>query len=232
MNFGTMQTLVYRNCGNMQPAHPFYSNVADNVNEAANRVIIAAFAEDRRAFNLFPELQNRRWWRLTDANANAMPIPDNMLVLQTVTRTEVATNYDPDADTEYKMEEETDPEKFALLDKTSTGWPLRWRRDGAQIYYWPTTSTSPTDYRTVLVARGVRKESALTSAQQTFVVNDLWHPVIVKCATAITMEQMGWMTDAERWNGYVQRDITMTVNPSGLEKRGDRVRLKVAGVPA
>lgn len=234
IQFSAMKTRVRKNLNNLPADHVIwveYGLGGDFVNEGANRLILHSVSMDRRAANCFPELQNRRWSDTTVANQNYLALPDNLLVLESATYTKLTTTYDPSAQTEYPMVEMPNPELFAFLVKTAKGWPQLWRRAGKRFEYWPTTSSSPTDYRTKVVLRGLRKEDALTSDSQTFEMSDLWHPTIVKCATAIAADQLGRTEVAKEWWGQVDRDVTATLNLLGLERINDNVRVEIAGMP-
>lgn len=235
INYGRMQTLVARNANNLQTSHPQYDLINDAtgrtvINEAANRVILHAVAQDRRNVNNFPELRDQWWETASSNNSNSFDFPDDMLVMESARCTRSTTSFDDAIQTQYPITECPDENLFAYLSKTAKGWPTQWRRAANKFVYWPTTSTTPTDYSTVIVLSGIAKEQALTTSNQTYTLNELWHPTIVKCATALLFDALG-LPDAAAWWDQVDRDVTATINLLGLENMKNRVQIEIEGVP-
>jgi hypothetical protein len=230
VNFGVMKTRTVLNINNLASSNPHYAYRGDFVNEAANRVIIHAVSQDRRNVNNFPELRDSWWETASTNNSNSFALPDDLLVLESARCTRLTTSYDPAIQQTFSMTEYPDPPTFTDLAKTAKGWPTLWRRAANRFEYWPTTSTTPTDYSTVIVIFGIAKEQALTSDSQTFVLNELWHPTIIKCATALMMDAMG-LPDAGAWWDQVDRDVTATINLVGLENIKNNAVIEIAGVP-
>ncbi len=229
--FGGMKAAVKRNADSMPDDHPHASAIGDYVNEAANKVILMAYAADRRAMNAFPELRNRRW--ASDATVDGqgeIDMPSTLLILESARITKSTGVYSPSTQREYDMTEITDPGHFAFLDKTTTGWPVMWTRHGSVFSFWPTCSADP-DYRTRIVLTGVRKEVALTSDSQSFAMNELWHPAVITCATAITLKNLREFADAREMMAAVKEDVTATLNLVGLEALRNRVNIQIAGMP-
>lgn len=226
-----MKAAVALNLDNMPSDHPFYSSIGDALNQAANKVILMSYAKDRRAVNCFPELRDRRWTDTTTNGSAHFDLPSTLLILESVKCTQTQDAYNPATQREHQVIEEPDSDLFAMLNKTATGWPVRWTRSGNQIEYWPTCSSSPTDYRTVVVLRGVRKEDALTSDSQSYVMSDVWHPTVVACATALMMRNMREFEDAREMLADVEKEVTATLNLVGLERMRNNVTLEIAGTP-
>lgn len=230
ITYATMQTRVKLNLGNMQSTHPLVTYVPDWVNEALNRVILLAASKDRRAANIFPELQNRTW---TDVTVNAqdyLTIPAGVLVLDGLTCTRLTTTYNSATQTEYPIVEQPDPQIFNQLTKTSTGWPVQWKREGGKVKLWPTPSSSPTNYLTQVIFYGLMREADLTGSA-TPVMDALWHPAIIDYASYLGATALGWDDDAQKWLTAAEQKVTMTLNLVGLERQKNDSRITIAGMP-
>jgi hypothetical protein len=228
MNFGEMKAELALNLNNMQSSDPFYSRLGRWLNEGANRIITMAIAKDKKALQLFPELKNRRWWDTTVANQNYLDLPDSLLALEFVTYTKTTAAFDASRHTEFPSSE-TSAETFAFLSKSATtvGWPSLHTRRGNRLAFHPTPTTA---YLTVVVLNGIRKEDTLIEDTQTYAMNETWHPTVVKAATALGNEALGW-PDAERWWAAADRDLGGGVNREGLERRKDTVQIRIEGAP-
>lgn len=229
IQFSDMKARVALACGNMPTGDPWYTYVDEHVNEAANAVILLSLAQNKRNINLFPELKNRRWSDVTVNAQGYMLKPSTALVVDALTYTKVTTVYNASTDTEYPMTEMNDQWLFGLMDKTSTGWPSLWCEASNSLLIWPTPSSSPTNYLTQIVIRGVRKESALSSATDTFQMNEVFHPVVVDYATYLTMLRMGWNDEADKMLSACEKRLTQTIDLLGLQNKRNRSRIKIAG---
>jgi hypothetical protein len=227
MTFGDMKTQAALALDNMQSDHPWYSSIGTHLNEAANAVLMMAYAKDKRAANVFPELRKRRWTDTTAAAEASFDLPSTLLVLESVTCTRDDTAYDPTTQREHPMSEIA-PEDFAMLNKSATGWPILWTRNGGQISYYPTCSAG---YETVMVIHGTRKESALTTDSQSYAMSDLWHPTVVKVAVGITLQNMGEHERANGWMDAADKGVTGVLNLVGLERIRNRVNVGISGMP-
>jgi hypothetical protein len=225
--FSTMKTRVALNVGNMQSSDPWYSYLGDFINEASNRVVLTAVSKDRRAGNCFPSLKTGRWYDVTVNNQGYLTLPTTLLALDSVTCTRSTSAYNPSSSTEYPVIE-TDTAKFSLFPKDATGWPAQWVRSGTQILIWPTPTT---DYLSQIVVRGMRREADLSNNADVLTMDPMWHPTVIKCATALVMEARGWDDQAPIWWGAVDRDVTSTLNLLGLERLRDNSRVTIAGAP-
>jgi hypothetical protein len=230
VNFGDMKTAVALQLDNMPSDHPFYSSIGTALNQAANRVILMSFAKDRRAGNCFPELRHTRRDDVTADTEAQFDFPSTLLVMEAATCTQNSAAYDPSTQREYPITE-VPPSTFALLDKSAKGWPVMWTRHGSKFSYWPTCSASPTDYRTRVIIYGTKKENDLTSDSQSYVMNELWHPTVVACATAIMLRNMREFEAAREMMTDVEKEVTATLNLVGLERIQNKVSLSVAGTP-
>lgn len=222
-----MKTRVALNCGNMQSNDPHYTYLGDVVNEAANAVILMAVAGERKNLNSFQRLRNRRYYDTTVNAQGYLTKPDDILVVDSVTYTKSTSAYDPSRHREYSIYEETDQERFGLLDKASTrvGYPQIWCEASTQVLLWPTPTTA---YLTQIVLRGIKKEAALANANDTFDMEDIWHPVVIQYATYLMMQNLGW-DDADKWLARAEKRVTQIVDLLGLSNRRDRFRWEVAG---
>lgn len=229
ITFGVMQTRVALACGNMPSNDPWYGYLDDHINEAANAVILLSIASNKRNVNLFPELRSRRWSDVTVDAQGYMLKPSTALVIESMTYTKSTTVYNASTDTEYKTREEPDQERFALMDKTATGYPSIWCEASNSILIWPTPSSSPTNYLTQVVFRGLRKEAALSAAGDTYQMNEVFHPVVVDYATYLTMYRMGWHDEAEKILTACEKRLTQSIDILALQNKKNRTRVKIAG---
>lgn len=217
ITLSTMRTRVAYNLNNLPSTHPRYAEIDAWINEGARQLVRLAFNIDRRALNIFPDLKDRRWTITTttatsaDQGPNWFLLDTSILIIDKVTCTRLTAAYDPSAQKEYPVP--PDSGDFPLLDKAVTGWPILWRRNGNRLEYWPTTTTA---YRTVMIVHDWKLENVISQNDSTFEMHEQWHPSIIKCATAIGLDQLGWDGAQEKWN-EVERDITATINPVGLE---------------
>jgi hypothetical protein len=219
-----MKTRVALNCNNLQSSDPVYTYLGEFVNEAANRIILIAASSDKRAVNVFPELRDRSWSDITVASTQAYDLPTDLLVLDSVKITQLTTTYNPATQTEYPVVE-TDVDTFATLSKSATGFPTMWCRAGSQIKFWPTPTTA---YLTRVVLRGILKETAMSGSTDTLVMDSMWHPAVIDYATGLCMDALGW-DDAEKWFSRAKEKVTEIINPVGLERRKDRMQIRIAG---
>lgn len=227
LTYSVMQTKLALQCNELQVNDPWYSYLGDAINEAGNGLILFSVSMSRQNMNLWPELRNRRWYDLTVNNQGYITKPDTMLVADALTCTRLTTAYDPSRHTEYPMREEPDQANFGLFSKdtTTVGWPTIWQDAVTQILVWPTPTTT---YLTQVVMRGIRRESVLAGATDTFQMNAYWHPVVVDYATYLMKHRMGH-DDADKWLGGVKERIGSTVDPLGLASRKNRTRVRIAG---
>lgn len=211
----------------MQTGDPFHTYLGNFVNEAANAIVLLAVSKDKRNINSFPELRRRRWSDITVNNQGYLTKPSNALVIDSVSVTKSSDAYDPSRSTEYPVIEENDQTRFALYDKSTTtvGYPTVWSEAAGQILLWPTPTTA---YLTRVVVRGIRKEDALVNDADTFVMNEVFHPVIIDYATYLTMQRMG-LDEAEKFLTSAEKRLTQNANILGLEKRRNRNVVEVAG---
>lgn len=226
ITFGTMKTRVALACGNMPSSDPWYTYLGDHVNEAANAIVLLSVQADRRNINLFPELRNRRWTDITVNNQGYLLKPTDALIIDSVTSTHLTTAYNASTDKEYPVVEEPDQFRFGLFDKTSQNWPQIWCEASTSILLWPTPVTA---YLTYVVLRGIRKETALTAASDTFQMNEVFHPVVIDYATYLMMRRMGWHDEAEKFLSACQDRLTNTANVLGLQNKRNRTRIRIAG---
>ena len=227
ITFSAMKARVALNAGNLQTGDPHYGYVDDVVNEAANAVILMAVSKDKRNINSFQRLRNRRYADVTVDAQGYMTKPDDLLVVDSVTYTKSTSTYNPSRHTEYPITEEPDQARFALLDKTSTtvGYPQIWCEASTQILLWPTPTTA---YLTQVVVRGIKKEAALSNDNDTFDMEDIWHPVVVQYATYLMLQNLGH-DDADKWLARAEKRMTQIVDLLGLSNRRDRFRTQIAG---
>jgi len=226
ITYSTMKTRVALNCGNLPSTHPVYTYLGDFVNDAANAVILFTVRADRKNVNLFPELK-RRWSDVTVNNQGYLDKPTNLLILDSVSITRSTTTYDPSRHTEYPVFEEVDQARFGQFNKATTtvGWPTRWCEAASQILLWPTPTTA---YLTQTVVRGIKREVALTSADGVFTMSDIWHPIVIAYATHLAMLALERYDGAEAWLNTTEKRIAKTVDPLGLSKRRNRIKIEIA----
>ena len=224
-----MKLRVARNLTNLQSSHPIYSNDLQGfINEASNRVVLMAMAKDRRGFNLFPELRNVQFEDITVNNQDYLAIPANMLVLDSISITKNSAAYASASQTEYPVYEEPDVQLFNQMNKAQTGYPTRWTRKGARVYFWPTPTTA---YVTRVVFRGTRREADLSADGDTLTMDYIWHPAVVDYASYLGAQALGWKDDADRWLEACQRKVTETANLVGLERMKNESSIEIAGTP-
>lgn len=228
ITFLTMRTRVALNAGNLQSNDPHYAYVDENVNDAANQIVLMAISKDKANVNCFPELQRRRWHDVTVNNQGYLNKPTNLLVLDSVSMTKTTTSYDPSRHTEYPIIEEPDQSVFGTFSKASTtvGYPTRWCEASESILLWPTPTTA---YLTRVVVRGIREEATLSADGDTLVMNPRWHPVVIEYATHLTWKQMGEHEEADKWLLATEKRMTQVIDLYGLAKRKNRLQINIAG---
>jgi hypothetical protein len=227
ITYATLKARVALNCNNLPTSDPHYTYLGDVVNQAANDIILMAVSKDRRNINLFRNLRDRRYYDITVNNQGYLSRPSTLLVVDSVTCTRDTDSYDPSRSTEYPVTEEPDQATFALLDKSTstTGWPTIWTEAAEQILLWPTPVTA---YLTQVVVRGIRKEAALSNDNDTFTMEDIWHPIVLMYATHLMKLELG-DPDADNWLEKAEKRVTQTVDILGLQNRRNRMRVQIAG---
>jgi hypothetical protein len=220
---------VIRNCNNLPPQHPHYSSVLKYINEAKDEFMTLMVSSHRGLLSLMPRLQNWRWYDVTVDGQGYLVLPSTMLTFESASYSKLTTAYVPGTTTEYPMFPEADPVLFGQFTKTTTGWPVRYRRNGSRIDLWPTPDSSPTNYLTQVVIRGTRKEDDI-STTGTYKMDAKLHAFVVELATAITMEKMGW-EEAPLRRASVERRLSRYMNVSATEQGRTMIRTTIAGLP-
>ena len=227
MNLSQMKAKLIVQTNTLQSNDPHYTYLTDTLNEAGNGLIMLSVSMERQNINLFPELRNHRFTDLTVAEQGYISKPSSMLVMDSLTYTKVATNFNPSRDTEYPVTEESDGDNFALLDKTSTNanWPQTWFDAATTILINPTPTTA---FVTTVVMRGIRQEVPLVLDTDTFQMKTYWHPVVVDYAEYLMKSRMG-LDEAEKVLARVKDRIGSTIDPLGLANRKNRKVVRIAG---
>lgn len=234
-----MQTRVRMHCGNLPTNHPVYTNstsLADYINEAGRRVVLMAVIDPvtrrrRDNFEAFPELRDRIWYDVTVNTQPYLLMPSDCLVPDTLTCTKVTTAYAQGSDNESIIVEK-DIDTFKLLQKSSTtGWPQIWCRQASQVMLWPTPSSTPTNYLTQVILRGIREEQDLVNAGDTFKMDERWNPAVVDEACSLTSRALNRWDEADKWHMAAEQKIVEAVSLLGAANRKNRGRVQFAGVP-
>lgn len=218
---------VIRNCNNLPSQHPHYSSILKYINEAKDELMTLMITTHRGLMSLAPRLQNWRWYDVTVDGQGYLVLPSTMLTLESASYTKSTTAYVPGTTTEYPMFLEADPVLFGQFSKTTTGWPVMYRRNGSRIDMWPTPDSSPTNYLTQIVIRGIRKEDDIATTS-TYKMDAKLHSFVVELATAIAMEKMGW-EEAPQRRASVERRLSHYMNVSAVESGRTMIRTRIAG---
>jgi hypothetical protein len=220
---------VIRNCNNLPSQHTHYSSILKYINEAKDEFMTWMITTHRGLLSMMPRLQNWRWYDVTVDGQGYLVLPSTMLTFESAAHTKSTAAYVPGTTTEYPMFPEPDPILFGQFSKTSTGWPVMYRRNGSRVDLWPTPDSSPTNYLTQVVIRGTRKEDDI-SGSQTYKMDAKLHSFVVELATAIAMEKMGW-EEAPQRRASVERRLSHYKNISAGEAGRSIVRTHIAGLP-
>lgn len=226
--FSTLKQRVITNCNNLPPQHPHYSSVGTYINEAKDEIMtLMVSPRGKKLLDFMPRLRNWRWFDVTIAAQDYLPLPSNMLTLESATYTKSTATYSPGAVTEYPVFEQPDPVLFGQLSKASTGWPVFYRRAAASVEVWPCPSTN---FLTQIVLRGTRKEADLVNPSDTYLMDVKLQNFVVELATAITMEKMGWEEAAARRASFENRMAKYT-NVTAEEGTRTVITTSIAGMP-
>ncbi len=235
----TMQSRVAVNCGNLPTNHKVYTDstsLKDYINEAGRRVVLMAVIDPvtkrrRDNFEAFPELRDRVWYDVTVNTQPYLLMPSDCLVPDSITCTRVTTAYAQGSDNEFIVVEK-DIDTFKLLQKsTPKGFPQIWCRSGTQLLFWPTPSSSPTNYLTQTILRGIREEQDLVNSGDTFQMDERWHPAVVDEACSLTSRALNRWDEADKWHAAAEQKIVEAVSLLGASNRKNRGRVRFAGVP-
>lgn len=223
---------VALNCSNLPTQHPHYSSLLSYINEAKDEFMTLMLEpRGKKLLDLMQRLRNWRWYDVTVNAQNYLPLPDTLLDLEAVSYTQSQAAYAPSSVREYPSFPEQDPVLFGLFTKTQTGWPVKWRRAGARVELWPTPSSTPTDYRTMLVLRGTRKEDDLLADNTNKWKMDMkLQNFVGELATAIAMEKMQWEEAQARRTSFEQR-MEKYLSIATEERTRSVIRSQIAGTP-
>lgn len=233
ITFANLKLEVAERLGNLEDDDLYFERLGEWVNRAANEVILRALEKGRYRYGLFPELHDE--W-IVDATANAVgfiEIPADCRIIMGV------YSFD-DADaggaitistSDKTIMTEISWRQYQLLPKTATGWPRLWNRYGNRIRIHPTPSDSPTDYTTKTLIVGIAEENTMSGANDTLVIDPIWHPAVIDYAVYLGATALRWDADADRALGACDRKLTQALSTSGYENRLGNYGRKIKGDP-
>lgn len=226
--FSALQAQVILNCSNLPPQHPHYQFVGQYVNEAKDEIMrLAATARGKKLLDYMPRMRNWRWVDVTVSGQDYLPLPGNMLALESVTITKSTAAFVLGATTEYPVFIEDDPVLFGLYPKTQTGWPVKFRRAASRVEFWPTPSSA---FLTRVILRGTRAEDDLVNASDEPLMDQFLQNLLVKLATVITKEHAEW-EDAAARRAEFNTLIGQYISIEEEERARSTARTRIAGTP-
>lgn len=216
---------------NLPSQHQHYSLLPNYFNEAKDELLTLGLGMGRSVLDQLPRLQHWRWYDVTVSGQNYLPLPERMLDLEAMGYTESTAAYDSSTTT---LKPSTlasgASEEFGLFSRTATGYPTLFRRAGARIEYWPTTSTTPVDSRTTVVVQGTRMDVNLSADADTLLMSPRLQLLAIDLAVVVAMEKMRW-DEAEDGRVALESKLARLISPGGRERMRSKVRTRVAGTP-
>lgn len=229
MDFSQMQRMVIASTGNMKSGHPLYKWITGDsgtdtpsvINLAANRLI-------RMIPERLPEIPAAWTIGVTVNGNNWVDLPSDLIALTSLVRAETATAPNWAAIKGEPVPLVT-PEEFDLLSKEDeVGYPRIATRRGKKLYFWPTATTA---YLAYFRAYGLMDEVELVNAADEFYVDDYWHHIICRIATAMIEEMRGNFKRHEHLMASVRQEIGDARDMSAEENLAAGPPVRVVGAP-
>ncbi len=228
MNFLEMKTEVALTLGNMQTGDPFYASIGSWVNRAVQQVEIMAIGGNKGNLNLYPQLRTSWMSPITIAGVNYFDLPTNKLAITSISSYDKATAVDRGVDKARPLYKDR-IENIDLSQKgTNYGYPRRWAFEAGRVYIHPTPSSTPTEYRTYLLAHGYKKDSTLVSDADSPLVDSIWHESFVQYASYVGAVKLGW--DGDEYMKAAQVIIGTATDTAGLEDGNDDSVINLEGM--
>jgi|SRR6185503_4278655 len=230
MNNLEMKSEVMRMLVNMRTSDPFYADVQSWVNRGLNDVVLMGIKGLERGIDLFPELRCSWDSELTIDGINNQAMPgDKLLITSVGTYNKQSPNHNFDRAQPMSYFR---PEKFDTVAKPATrkGFPTLWTMRGHSIYYYPTPSVTPTDYRTLLLYHGIQREPSMSADDDAPVMSDLWHDTAVLLAAAIGARSKGWLDKMAAWDAEVKVKLDLSLNIGAVEDAAQSQHIDVEGL--
>lgn len=218
---------------NLPTQHPHYPLLTAYFNEAKDELLRTAVTMNRGVvLNMVPRLRNWRWYDVTVAGQNWLPLPERMLDLANVYVTRDQTAYDTSTSTLYPLDPVSDdsPQDFNLLRRDQTGWPTLYRRAGGRVELHPVPSSSPTDYVTTIVVEGLRLDRDLSADADALLMPPHLQVLAIDFGVATAMEKMGW-DEAAKQRDLALGKLTRLIGPAVRERLAATPNTRAAGMP-
>lgn len=215
---------------NLPTQDPHYALIGAYFNEAKDEILTLGLGMGRQVLDQLPRLQNWRWADATIAGQGWLPLPERMLFLEALSYSKSLAAYDPSTTQLLPASPSLSAEQFDLMSRTQTGYPTIFRRSGARVEFWPTPSTSPTDFRTQVVLYGTRMDRDLSGPTDTLLMSPRLQLLTIDLAVAITMEKMGW-DEAEGRRERVEAKLGRLIGIGMKESVNRKITTRVAGTP-
>jgi len=227
----SFQGRVRAQLDNLPSQHDHYTLIPTYCNQAIEEIQTLGLSMGREMLDQLPRLRNWRWWDVTIAGQNWLPLPERMLWLEGMFYAESTATYDPST---VVLKPSSEPQgandDFGLYSRTSTGWPTLYRRAGSRVEFWPTPSTSPTDYRATVVLQGTRMDNILSADTDTLLMSPRLQLLAIDLSVAVSMEKMGWDEASEK-RTQVETKLGRLISPGEKERSRRKVQTRVAGSP-
>jgi hypothetical protein len=204
----------------------FEAFLDDWVNEAGNGIILRALDKSQYKYGLFVELEDE--W-IIDSTTNGVvyiSMPSDCLVLTGLYSFDDASGSTVAQDR--KVITRTTNRKYQTMAKTQVGWPRVYVRYGNQIRLHPTPSTA---YLTQTLATGLARENVLSGNTDTFIMDPVWHPVVVDYATYLGANFLGWVEEAGIALSACDQKLISAISVKAYELQNLNLPRKIKGDP-